>query len=50
MSGAGLATGASVAWIYEERFRLVHACVFNPADGGRIDCWNKPLTDSKASH
>lgn len=49
MTTGGLAAGASVAWIYEERFRLVHACVFNPAEGGRIECWNKALTDSRPS-
>lgn len=48
-ASGGLAAGASVAWIYEERSRLVHACVFNPAEGGRIECWSKGLTESKPS-
>lgn len=45
-AGAG---APSVAWVYEERFRLVHACVFTPKDGGRIECWSKPLSESKAA-
>lgn len=48
MTSGGVAAGGSVTWIYEERFRLVHACVFDITQG-RIQCWNKPLTDSMPS-
>ena len=49
VAGGGLAGGASVAWIFEERFRFVHACVFTPADGGKIECWSKALNQSMPS-